>query len=195
VRQQLSAERARAADVAFEEDGLMLLKGYRPEIFKPTCNSAFQSLHCIAHLDEDVGEALPYLNAVLGGDTYIKDPPSVTFNMHGKLVTVHSRKIAVNALRDEAEARSVLEWLKKEINEAWQNRETIVPKYEGEGKPHPLTIYKFLPRTNCKSCGQPTCMAFAVLAASGAKGAGDCSPLEESPRLKLQDYLSAFRLD
>lgn len=173
----------------------MLLKGYKTEIFLPACNPRFQSVHCIAHLDEDVGEVLPYLNAVLGGDTYIKVPPSVTFNMHGKLVTVHNRKIAINALRDEAEARSVLEWLKKEINEAWQNRENIVPKFEGSKKPHPLTVYKHLPRTNCKACGQPTCMAFAVLVSSGAKGAGDCSSLEESSQTKLENYLSAFLFD
>lgn len=173
----------------------MILNGYRAEIFNPACNSYFQSVHCIAHLDEDIGEVLPYLNAVLGGDVYIKDPPSVTFNMHGKLVTVHSRKIAVNALKDEAEARSILEWLKKEINEAWENRERIVPKYEGAGKAHPLTIYKLLPRTNCKACGQPTCLAFAALAASGIKGADDCIPLEPPVRMKLRDYLAAFRFE
>ncbi len=173
----------------------MLLNGYTTEIFLPTCNSSFQSLHCIAHLDEDVGKAIPYLNAVLGGDTYIKDPPSVTFNMYGKLVTVHSRKIAVNALRDEAEARSILEWLKKEINEAWQNRDTIVPKYEGAKKAHPLEIYKLLPRSNCRACGEPTCMAFAALVATGVKGADDCSVLEDALRLKLRDYLAAFRFD
>ncbi len=173
----------------------MLLTGYKAEIFLPACNSRFQSLHCIAHLDEDVGRAIPYLNAVLGGDTFIKDPPSVTFNMHGKLVTVHSRKIAVNALRDEAEAHSILEWLKKEINEAWQNRDTIVPRFEGAKKAHPLTIYKLLPRTNCKACGQPTCMAFSALAASGAKGAADCVLLQGEPQSKLQEYLSSFRFD
>ncbi len=173
----------------------MLLKGYRPEIFKPACNASFQSLHCIAHLDEDVSEALPYLNAVLGGDTYIKDPPSVTFNMHGKLVTVHGRKIAINALRDEAEARSILEWLKKEINEAWQNRERIVPKYDGAKKAHPLEIYKLLPRTNCKACGQPTCLAFAALAATGAKGENDCPSIRWDDFFKLRQYLAAFHFD
>ena len=173
----------------------MLFKGYKTEIFNPTCNSHFQSVHCIAHLDEDIGEALPYLNAVLGGDTSIKDPPSVTFKMNGKLVAVHSRKIAVNALKDEAEARAVLEWLKKEINEAWDNRETIVPKFDGRAKPHPLTIYRFLPRTNCKVCGQPTCMAFAVLAAEGAKDAGDCPGLDDAFQKKLREYLGNFRFD
>ena len=91
----------------------LLLNTYQAEIFLPACNSHFQSLHCIAHLNEDVGQVIPYLNAVLGGDTYIKDPPSVTFTMHGKLVTVHRRKIAINALRDEAEAHSILESLRR----------------------------------------------------------------------------------
>lgn len=36
----------------------MLLKGYKIEIINPTCNSYFQSVHCIAHLDEDMGETL-----------------------------------------------------------------------------------------------------------------------------------------
>ncbi|MFW6099209.1 MAG: hypothetical protein ACOC79_01795 [Thermodesulfobacteriota bacterium] len=41
----------------------MLLKGYQKEIFRPKCNPGFQSVHCIAHLDQDIAEALPYLNA------------------------------------------------------------------------------------------------------------------------------------
>ena len=173
----------------------MLLNGYKIEIFNPTCNSYFQSVHCIAYLDEDVGEALPYLNATLGGDTYIKDPPSVTFKLHGKLVTIHGRKIAINALKDETEARTILEWLKKEINEAWRNRDAVVPKFDGRSKPHPLTIYRFLPRTNCRDCGLPTCMAFAVFAAEGGRGADDCRPLDDASRAGLRDYLGAFRFD
>ena len=45
----------------------MLLSGYSKKIFRPECNAMFQSVHCIARLNEDVGEALPYLNTVLGG--------------------------------------------------------------------------------------------------------------------------------
>jgi ArsR family metal-binding transcriptional regulator len=173
----------------------MLLKGYREEISRPACNNTFQSLHCIAHLDEDIGAALPYLNAVLGGDTYIKDPPSVTFKTQGKLITVHSRKIAINALRDEAEARHILEWLKQEINAAWEKREKIVPKFDGKSKPHILAIYKLLPKTNCRKCGQLTCMMFASLATEGIKGYPDCPEMTGESVKRLQDYLSQFRFD
>lgn len=170
----------------------MMLKGYRKELFRPECNNSFQSLHCIAHLDEDIDEALPYLNAVLGGDTYINDPPSVTFKMNGKLITLHARKIAVNALRDEEEAERVLEWLKTEINDAWQNRADITPKFTGKAKPHILEIYKLLPGANCRECGQPACMMFASLAAEGAKAVSDCTRLSEERARALDAYLSKF---
>ena len=123
----------------------MLLKGYRKEIFRPECNPSFQSLHCIAHLDQDVSEALPYLNATLGGFEYLKDPPAVTFRVHGKIITVHPRQIAVNALRDEEEAEKILQWLQREINEAWEKRDEIKPRYEGSPKPKVLEILKLLP--------------------------------------------------
>ncbi|MCF8145888.1 MAG: hypothetical protein K9N21_18420 [Deltaproteobacteria bacterium] len=45
----------------------MLLNGYRKEIFRPKCNPGFESVHCIAHLDQDIGEAFPYQNEELGG--------------------------------------------------------------------------------------------------------------------------------
>lgn len=173
----------------------MLLKGYREEIFRPECNNSFQSVHCIAHLDQDISAVLPYLNAALGGDTYIKDPPSVTFRPQGKLITVHGDKIAINALRDEQEAHHILEWLKEEINKTWENRATIVPKYDGKAKPHILEIYKLLPKTNCRKCGQPTCMMFASLATEGVKGYNDCPELTQESSTKLKDYLGRFRFD
>lgn len=170
----------------------MLLKGYRKEISNPTCNPQFQSVHCIARLDEDIGEALPYLNAALGGDTYIKQPPSVTFKAHGRLITVHARMIAINALRDEQEADHILEWLRREINDAWENRDRIGPRFIGNSKPRILKVYKLLPRTNCRACGQPTCMVFASLAVDGAKGADDCTALDKGGKEKLRDYLGKF---
>ena len=43
----------------------MLLKNYSKEIFRPECNPGFESVHCIAHLDENIEPVLPYLNAAL----------------------------------------------------------------------------------------------------------------------------------
>jgi ArsR family metal-binding transcriptional regulator len=172
----------------------MLLKTYSKEIFRPECNPSFQSLHCIAHLDQDIAEALPYLNAVLGGFEYLREPPAVTFRIQGKILSVHPREIAVNALKDEEEADKILEWLKREINEAWENRARITPSYTGAPRPQVLEILKRLPKTNCRECGQPTCMVFASLVAQGVKAADDCTPLDEEKRKNLLEYMKPFDL-
>lgn len=173
----------------------MLLSTYRKEIFRAKCNPGFESLHCIAHLDQDVSECLPYLNAELGGFEYTREPPSVTFKVHGRLITIHPDKIAVNALEDEVQADKILEWLKKEINEIWERRADITPEYEARSKPKIIEILKLLPKTNCHECGQATCMVFASLAAEGVKGAADCPTIGEENQEKLQDYLGGFRFD
>jgi ArsR family metal-binding transcriptional regulator len=173
----------------------MLLETYRLEIFNSRCNPGAIAVHCFAHLDQDVSPALPYLNAVLGGFNYVRDPPSVTFKAQGKLITVHSNKIAINALKDEAEAAKIVEWLKREINEAWEKRDEIEPSYEDQPRPRVMEILKLLPKTNCRECGEPTCMVFAVALTEGVKGAEDCPPLSQTGREKLQDYLKPFHLD
>lgn len=170
----------------------MLLKSYTLEIFNSECMPGAMAVHCFAHLDQDVGEVLPYLNAVLGGFTYVKDPPTVTFKSQGKLITVHPKKIAINALKDEAEAKKIVEWLKREINDAWDKRDKIEPSYESAPRPSVLEILKLLPRTNCKECGQPTCMVFATQVADGAKGPEKCPPIEDKNSKKLSQYMSQF---
>ncbi len=173
----------------------MLLEGYSKNIFRAECNPSFESVHCIATLDSDVGEALPYLNSVLGGTEYFVDPPQVMFRAHGKIIKVAATEIAVNALKDEAEADKILEWLKSEINQAWENRNEITPKYDGIKTPQVFEILKLLPKNNCKECGLPTCMVFAAQASEGVKGSDDCPGLEPEAKQKLDDYLSQFNLD
>ena len=173
----------------------MLLNSYAKEIFRPECNPQFQSLHCIAHLDQDVAPVLPYLNAVLGGFEYLQNPPAVTFRVNGRLITVHGRKIAINALKDEAEAEKIMQWLMREINSAWEGRHEIVPSYEGQPKPKVIEILKHLPQTNCRECGQPTCMVFAARMAEGVVAVEDCTGLEGEKRVQLAAYMDQFHFE
>jgi ArsR family metal-binding transcriptional regulator len=132
---------------------------------------------------------------VLGGFQYIKDPPSVSFKVHGKLIAVHPGKICVNALRDETEGNKIIEWLKREINDAWERREEIEPRFEGAPKPKVVEILKLLPKTNCRECGQPTCMVFATQVADGGKEAEDCPLLTAEHGRKLKDYIGQFNFE
>ncbi len=65
----------------------------------------------------------------------------------------HGDGIAVNALKNEVEADKILQWLKQEINQAWENLKKIKPSYESLSKPLILEVLKLLPRTNCRQGG------------------------------------------
>jgi ArsR family metal-binding transcriptional regulator len=174
---------------------MMLLKSYTKEIFNNECMPGAMSVQCFAHLKEDVSEAIPYLNASLGGHCFTTHPPSVTFKVQGKLITVHPRKIAINALKDEQEATKIIEWLVREINSVWENRREIKPRFEPTPTPKLIEILKLLPKTNCRECGQATCMVFATLMVDGVKGHEDCPVLDDVSRKKLSAYMNRFRFD
>ncbi|PIY23265.1 MAG: Fe-S cluster protein [Deltaproteobacteria bacterium CG_4_10_14_3_um_filter_60_8] len=174
---------------------MKLLETYRMEFSNAACRPESQTLHCIAYLDQDVGAALPYLNAVLGGYTYIREPPSVTLRSQGKLITVHADRIAINAIREPAEAEKILLWLQREINAAWENREAIEPSCQAAPRPQVLEILRHLPKTNCRQCGQPSCTVFAVQVAEGGRGAADCPALSPEAAQRLTAYLDGFRFD
>jgi acetyl-CoA decarbonylase/synthase complex subunit gamma len=49
-----------------------------------------------------------------------------------------------------------------------------------------LEIFKQLPKTNCKDCGMPTCLAFAMKVAQGQAGLDQCPHVTEEARANLE---------
>jgi len=50
-----------------------------------------------------------------------------------------------------------------------------------------IEIFKMLPKTNCKECGYPTCLAFAMALASGKAELDACPYVEEAAKEKLAE--------
>jgi acetyl-CoA decarbonylase/synthase complex subunit gamma len=50
-----------------------------------------------------------------------------------------------------------------------------------------LDIYKLLPKTNCKECGVPTCLAFAMKVAAGQASLEQCTSLSSDARSQLDE--------
>ncbi len=48
-----------------------------------------------------------------------------------------------------------------------------------------LDIFKLLPKTNCKKCGQPTCLAFAMALAQKKVGLDQCPDASAQARETL----------
>jgi len=50
-----------------------------------------------------------------------------------------------------------------------------------------MEVYKVLPKTNCKECGFPTCLAFAMQVAAKQRALTDCPRLSDDAREALSD--------
>ena len=90
----------------------MLVNQYIARFVRPP-NPTAQHLRCYAHLEDDIGAVLPYLNTVLKGHQFCPDPPSLTLKFHAKLITLTAHEIAINIVKDQTEAYDILEWLKQ----------------------------------------------------------------------------------
>ena len=88
-----------------------------------------------------------------------------------------------------------MEWLREKINDTWERRGEIQPRFESAPKPKMLEILRLLPKTNCGECGQPTCMVFASRVADGDKGPDDCPTLDGERKTKLANYLGQFEFE
>jgi ArsR family metal-binding transcriptional regulator len=171
----------------------MLVNQYSAKFVRPP-NPTAQHLRCYAHLEGDIREVLPFLNAVLKGHQFCLDPPSLTLKFQAKLITLTAHEIAINMVEDQTEAHDILEWLKKEINATWERRGEIAPSFEVAAPPRVLNVLRLLPRTNCRACGQPTCMVFAVQVCQGALKLDACPSLDQGNLERLREYLEQFHL-
>ncbi len=176
---------------------MLLEKINNYEIFRPKCDSTKEVLHSIATFDADIAPALPYLNAELGGWDYDQQNQVLLLKLSaGKWVTLQRHEIAIRGAGDMAESRALLEWIKGQINDIYERREEITPRYTGQAGLKVMDILKLTPMTNCKACGYATCMAYAAALREGEISLNDCPPLWEEKyrekREKLQAYLESF---
>jgi len=140
----------------------MLLHKYDLKIVLSECNPSSLKVNALADLSDDISEVLPYLNTALKGLQYYAEEKILTVKKEGRLISFRPRQIALTKLEDEQEAREVMEELKQIVNETFANKDHIEPTYTSRRIPRPLDIFKLLPGKNCKECGEPTCLAFAV---------------------------------
>ena len=157
----------------------MLIEKYDLEVFTPPCEPGAERFAARARLLADIREVLPYLNATLRGAIYLPDAPALTWKKAGHNVAFHPYEIAVSNAEDRESAQKELDGLIALVNRTWERRAEITPSYEVRRRPTVMEVFKLLPQTNCKQCGQPTCFTFALKLAASQKQIQDCPPLLE----------------
>jgi ArsR family metal-binding transcriptional regulator len=157
----------------------MLIEKYDLEIFTPPCDPGAERFAARARLTVDISEVLPYLNATLRGAVYLPEAQALTWKKGGHNIAFHAHEVATSNVEDRDGAEKELRGLIDLVNRTWERRAEIVPDHTTRRRPTPMAIYKLLPNTNCKQCGEPTCYSFALKLVVSQKKLASCSPLSE----------------
>lgn len=178
----------------YEEDFFKRAEAYKAEdtngVFLKTitlcyvapCMADEKKIRLIAYFNLDISEMLPYLNAVIKGASYNKNASTLTFAKERRLINLYNIKITIAKADDIIDAWHILDEIKALINKTYENRANIKPNYEEKIKVTALQIYGWLPKTNCRLCGEATCLAFAVKFLQGEQKLSKCVPLSTEKR-------------
>ena len=154
------------------------ISGYKIQRTSP-CFTDAQKIRVIASLPCSVEELMPYLNAVLRGGSYQEEGKSFTFLYEKRPVIVEPEQITLGKTEDIDKAKEILDNVIKILNKVARERDNTLPSRKPQLQLSPYAIYKHLPRTNCKDCGEMTCLAFATRLIQEHCEAKQCPALHE----------------
>ena len=173
----------------------MLIDKYELEVFTPPCDPGAERYAARARLMVDISDALPYLNSTLRGAVYHQEAQALTWKKGGHNVAFHAYEIATSNVEDRESAEKEIKGLIDLVNRTWERRAEIQPDYKTRQRPTSMAIYKLLPQTNCKQCGEPTCYTFALKLVTSQKQVTDCPPLFDPQYIEKLAALQAMVID
>lgn len=172
---------------------MKLIEHYDLEVFTPWCQPGSARLSAIARLVVDIGPVMPYLNATLEDSAYNSKAPALTCYIGDRFVTFCAYHIGIEYVEDRSDAQRIVTDLILMVNRTWEERKSITPNHTAYRRLKPMDIYKLLPQTNCKACGQPTCLTFALKMVIGEVQLDDCSVLREPAHAEQLTRLQALK--
>ena len=107
-------------------------------------------------------DVLPYVATLPSVITYNPEAHTLTFRRQPGFLTLYSDRVYITKVNDVDEGLELLAALTEAINVVWEHRHELVAVTTRRRAPRPLDVWPLLPQTNCKQCGEATCMAFAV---------------------------------
>ena len=153
------------------------------------CIADRTKLRLITHISKDISEVFPFINSNIRRTVYNHNAKYLCFSEGYRRITLYSRRIALAKVDDIFDAWRILETIRRLVNDTWSDKNALKPDYETRKKPAVLDIFKCLPRTNCRKCGYPTCLAFAVNLHAGDEEVIKCEPVFMEEFIYLQPDL------
>jgi ArsR family metal-binding transcriptional regulator len=141
------------------------------------CVADDSKIRLVAHLDGDLRPVFPYLNAILPHASYTPSAGTLTYMEGQRMIALYRQRITVAKAEEIVDGWLVLERVRRLVESTWADRERIEPSVEMRRKPPALEILRRLPGTNCRLCGEKTCVAFALRLWRGEVSVRRCVPV------------------
>ena len=106
---------------------------------------------------------------------------TLTLRRKPGFITFYPDKVMITQVVDTAEGLELLDAVCDLLNQCWAHRDTIQPVTTIRRSPRPLDIWTLLPQTNCRRCGEATCMAFAFALLLNKQAPDACLPMTSDP--------------
>ncbi|WP_369425658.1 (Fe-S)-binding protein [Methanothrix sp.] len=155
------------------------------------CIADTTKFRIIARMDPPLGGALKALEPLFPRGRYSDRIGALIIQRGTVLITIYSTgNVTMTMIRDETHARELLEELRKTINDAIERGVTPAPKEKV--RVDPMEVYRYLPGTNCRECGEQSCYSFAIRLVSGEVGLEMCRPLQEEKYTTRLEHLRSL---
>ena len=137
-----------------------------------------------------IDAVLPLLNAILPNViSYNPRVPALVLRRKPGFITLLADTIYITQVKDTDEGLELLSAVRDLLNQTWARRDAIEPRNEERRTPRPLDVWELLPRTNCRQCGEATCMAFAFALLEAQRKIDECAPLMQSDSAESREML------
>lgn len=132
-----------------------------------------------AVFSDDIGELLPYLNAVIPNAIYNHPAQILCYIDRLRMVTLYPEKMTAMKAVNTTDCHQLAEKIRDMVNDVHRGRNTIEPNYGRREMPSAMEILGWLPdeEYNCGRCGEATCLAFASKLYRNEGSVDECPPL------------------
>lgn len=158
------------------------------------CIADSTKFRVIANMAPPLGGVLKILEPIFPRGNYSDKKDSLIIQKGEIITTIYgSGKIVMRMVKNENEAKVELENLKNTINETI--KKGIVPPPREKVRVELMDIYKHLPQTNCRDCGEQGCYSFAIRLMAGQVSLDQCTQLKEPGyeiNLERLQFLTAY---
>jgi ArsR family metal-binding transcriptional regulator len=108
---------------------------------------------------------------------------TLTLRRQPGFITFYPDRVMITQVKDVEEGLELLGAVQDLINQCWEQRDTIQPVTTARRTPRPLDVWALLPQSNCRECGEMTCMAFAFMLLMSRRTLQECPVLGDDPAL------------